>query len=274
MRIALRTSSSSLLSSAAAFVSLLVLCANAALAQPRGTQRSASTAQAPVTEENPYSTQAETNPYSDPSATEVNPYAADAPPGSVDAAPDLAADGGRPPREKSHSVGLGFHTTTFATQAGNGYSMSGPSVVYEYSVGRTWAFMLRGEAYFPMTVRMAGNGADERASVLDNYSRRHFGFDGSFMVAYRASLGERFVLTGAGGLHFQSFRLVAADFNPIEAITGGFALLGRADYRVASHFRIGLEFAMGIDPIDFVHHANRATITVPMTVSVVASLPF
>lgn len=257
-------------------------CADA-MAQPRssGRHRAPTLEASPVapavvpTEANPYATSAEDNPYTAESP-EQNPYAASAsaPDAVEEDAPASTASTTTPAspepanlRVKFHALGLGFHSTAFATQSGYGFTLMGPSVVYDYFVGRTWGFAMRAEAYFPMSGRMAGNGESFRANLIDAYSDRRYGFDGSFMVAYRRAVTPSLVLVGAAGLHVQSFRLVDATYNPIEAITGGIALMGRAEYRLLPWLSIGGEVAIGIDPLDFVQHRNRATVTVPITPS-------
>jgi hypothetical protein len=267
-----------------AFVGTAVItaCAVPVFAQPRATARETPPPVPTVTtangtevhvESNPYGAVAEPNPYTaEPAPTEPpapeNPYSQPDPD-----SPEAEADGARE-RVKFHSVGIGFHATTFSTERGEGYTLLGPSVVYDYFVGRRFGFALRGEAYFPMSGRMAGNGEDFRTNLMDAYGARRFGFDGMFMVAYRAEVGSSLVMTAAAGLHVQSFRLTDQRFNPIEAITGGFGLLGRVEYRLGSLLSIGGELAIGLDPIDFVAHSNPATFTVPITPSFFVGLTY
>jgi hypothetical protein len=176
------------------------------------------------------------------------------------------------PRVKLHAIGLGFHTTMFASDDRHGYTLMGPSVVYQYFIGRRWGFALRGEAYFPLSARYAGAESDFRAGLREPYGEGRFGLDGMVLVARRMPLTSALVLIVGGGLHVQSFKLSGTQYAPLEGITGGFGGLARLDWRVHRIVSIGGEVAVGLDPIDFVRHQNRAVLTLPISVAISLAL--
>lgn len=172
------------------------------------------------------------------------------------------------PRVKLHAVGVGFHTTMLASDDRHGYTLMGPSVVYQYFIGRRWGFGLRGEAYFPLSARYAGSGdGDFRTGLRGPYDRSRLGFDGMLLFARRLPLTPSLVLILGGGLHVQSFKLSGEQYAPIEGITGGFGGLARLDFRLHRVLSIGAEVAAALDPIDFVRHQNRAVLTAPISVA-------
>jgi hypothetical protein len=178
------------------------------------------------------------------------------------------------PRVKLHAIGFAFHSTMFAAENRYGYTLMGPSLAYTYFVGRRWGFALRGEMYFPLSARYAGPEADFRTGLRQAYASRRIGLDGMFLVARRFVLTPSLVLIVGGGLHVQSFKLSGVQYAPLEGITGGVGGLARLDWRVHRVVSIGGELAMGIDPIDFVRHQNRAVVTVPVSVALSLALSF
>lgn len=185
-----------------------------------------------------------------------------------------SSDEGRPGRVKFHALGASFHSTSFATQAEYGYSLLGPSVNYTYYVGRTWGFLIHGGIYFPLSGRMAGGETDVRRSLVDPYDVRRIGLNGSLMAATRREFGERFSMIAGAGIHIQSFKLVGTQYIALDGITGGIGLYGRLDYRVSDLVSIGLDVSAGIDPLDLIRHANRATITAAISSGFSVGLTF
>lgn len=178
------------------------------------------------------------------------------------------------PRVKLHAVGFAFHATTFAAQNHYGYTLMGPSVTYTYFVGRRWGFALRGEMYFPLSSRYAGPEADFRTALREPYASRRLGLDGLLLVARRLPLTPTLTLLVGGGVHVQSFKLNGTQYAPLEGITGGVGGLARLSWHATRLLVVGGELAVGVDPIDFVRHANRAVITVPFSLSLSVGLTY
>jgi len=171
------------------------------------------------------------------------------------------------PRIKFQAVGAGFHTTMFATAENYGYTLMGPSLTYQYYIGKRWGFSIRGEVYFPMSGRYAGPTGDLRTGLRNSYNAQHFGLDGQIGVARRLELSSSAALMLGMGVHVQSFKLSGDQYTPIEGITGGLGGFARLDWRVHRVVSLGADFAVGMDPIDFIRHQNRAVITVPVSLS-------
>jgi hypothetical protein len=180
----------------------------------------------------------------------------------------------RPERVKVHDVGLGYHAVMFRTESSDRYALHGPSVVYNYYVGRRWGFVLRGAAYFPLTGRMNGPNGDFRGSLRELYATRHYGFDGIFGVGRRMVINDKLTITASVGVHFQSFTVGGASVSPVEAITMGVAGTGRLEYALTRILHLGVEFEAGLDPIDLIKHDNRAVLTIPLSGAVSLGVDF
>lgn len=167
-------------------------------------------------------------------------------------------------RVKVHDVGLGYHAVMFRTESSDRYALHGPTVVYNYYVGKRWGFVLRGAVHFPLTGRMNGPNGDFRGSLRELYATRHYGFDGIFGVGRRMVISDKLTITASVGVHFQSFTVGGASVSPVEAITMGIAGTGRLEYALTRVLHLGFEFEAGLDPIDLIKHDNRAVLTIPL----------
>src|SRR6185436_3697509 len=122
----------------------------------------------------------------------------------------------RAPRVSSHGLGLGYQALFMRTESSDSYTLHGPSVVYDYFIGRRWGFMLRTSAFFPLVGHMSGPSGEFSGSLLDVYDEHHYGVDGLFMVAQRRPLSSDLVLTVAAGAHVQWFSLAGHEYSPVE----------------------------------------------------------
>ncbi len=183
------------------------------------------------------------------------------------ATPMRAAADEETPRDHTYSLGLGYYGMRLTTNQGLDMGMHGPAISGHYFVGRRMGFMLRGAMSFPISGRQTLNGESEGYNLRAMYESFRLNFDGLFMFGYRARPTENLDLVLGVGIHFQTFRMVSARYNPIEGILGGFGGLVRLERRFGSRFFYGGEFAFGVDPLDFVKHQNRITLSVPMTAS-------
>lgn len=193
-----------------------------------------------------------------------DPAAQDASATTEAEATEEADTDGRPERVKVHDIGLGYHAVLFRTESTDRYALHGPSVVYNYFVGRRWGFVLRGAAHFPLTGRMNGPSGEFRGSLRQTYAARHYGFDTIFGFGRRMQVNDRLTMTVSTGVHLQSFTMSGDNVSPVEAITMGLAGTARLEYRLKGILHFGAEFLLALDPIDLIKHQNRAVLTIPM----------
>jgi hypothetical protein len=173
-------------------------------------------------------------------------------------------DSPRRERAKIQAVGLGYRAILFRTQANERFAVHGPSVVYDYFVGRRWGFAIHGEASFPLTGRYAGPD-NFRGSIREIYESRHYSFDLAFMAAYRLDFSDKLAFFGAAGLHAQTLVLDSASKLPVQLISMGFALTGRIQWNFHPHVFLSTNFMVGFDPFDMIDHQNEATIAIPLS---------
>ncbi len=169
------------------------------------------------------------------------------------------------PRVHQHGFGFGYHTVLFRAESSDSYAIHGPSLVYDYFIGRRWGFMLRGAAYFPVFGSMSGPSGDYSGPLLDLYNQRHFGFDGLFMLARRLPLDDALILTVGGGAHMQSFALAGSEYSPVEDVSLGVGGLGKLDYALNDWLSASVQLAVGLDLIDLVDHLNPVQLVVPLS---------
>ncbi len=189
-------------------------------------------------------------------------------PASEPAAAEPESDDGRLPRLKSHSVGLGYHSVFFATDSGKRFLVHGPSVVYDYFVGRRIGFALHGEAFFTAFGHEAGSQNQFNGPLFGLYPDRHSGFDVTFMVAYRRALSEALTLFVGGGAHARTHTANGAEYRINELITAGVG--GNARFQYAFHplLTLNADLFVALDPFDMIDHDDPAVITVPFSGSV------
>lgn len=214
----------------------------------------------------------------DPVATSVAATAtadASAPPTMADDAPVApATDASETPRIRQHDIGIGYRSIFVASSNGTRYLIHGPTVAYNYFVGRRWGFMLHAEASFPIAGHMGGSAGQFSGGFTDLYDQRRYSFDGTFMAARRFVITDRLILTAGVGLHVQSFLLKSVAYLPVEAITGGVGGLARIEWLANEHLSVGGTFATALDPVDFVRHVNRAALTMPLSAVVTLGLRY
>jgi hypothetical protein len=187
----------------------------------------------------------------------------EAPP--VEEAPPAEEASSRPERMKIQAVGIGYHAVLFRTENGDRYALHGPSVAYDYFVGRRWGFAIHGEAYFPLFGRYTGESPDFRGGLRNKYDARHYGTDLSFMAAYRADLTEKLFLFAAVGYHVQTFTVTSGEYLPVQAITMGFGASARLQWNFHPHLFLGANFLVAFDPFDMIKHQNPSTLVVPLS---------
>lgn len=224
-------------------------------------------------QEDPAATSADDQVAAEPAAYEQapsDPLIADENPPEEEAAPADA----RPERVKVHDVGLGYHAIMFRTETSDRYALHGPTVVYNYFVGRRWGFVLRGATYFPLTGRMNGPNGDFRGSLRALYSTRHYGFDLIFGAGRRFPVNDKLTFTTSVGLHLQSFSVNGESVSPVEAITMGVAGTARLEYRLTGILHFGAEFLCGFDPFDMIKHKNRSVLAIPLAGTLSLGLDF
>lgn len=178
-----------------------------------------------------------------------------------------SADEEETPRDHTYSLAVGYYGMRLTTTEGLDMGMHGPAISAHYFVGRRMGFMLRGAMEFPIGGRQTLNGDTESFNLRAMYESFRLNFDGLFMFGYRARPTPNLDLVLGIGIHFQTFRLVSARYNPIEGILGGFGGVVRLERRFGTRFFYGGELAFGVDPLDFVKHQNRITLSVPMAAS-------
>jgi hypothetical protein len=186
-------------------------------------------------------------------------FAAAGPGGSI-----AAADEGR---VHQHAVGFGYHTVFMRTESTDSYAISGPSLVYDYFIGRRWGFALRTAIFFPVLGSMSGPSGDFSGSLLDSYDQRHIGYDALAMAARRLSLGPQLTLVAGFGLHLQGFALNGAAYSPVEDDSLGVGGLGKLDYALNEWLSASGQLALGLDFFDLVDHQNPSQVVVPVSIS-------
>lgn len=183
-----------------------------------------------------------------------------------------ATESSRTPRDHASWIGVGMHGTRMITTNGTSSGMAGPAITGGYFIGRRLGFLMRGEMSFPVTGQQTIEGISDRYSLVPMYEAFRLNFDAMFMLGYRTRPRPNLDLVLGVGVHVQTVRLVSVAYNPIEAITGGFGLLARVERRFGTRFYYGGEFALGVDPLDFVKHVNRIVISTPMTASFILGI--
>lgn len=173
-----------------------------------------------------------------------------------------------------HSLGVGYHNAFVARADGGRYGFSGPTIAYDYFVGKRWGFMLHGEAWFPLYAHQSvGNGRIE-SHLLSDYPARHYGFDGLVMAARRFEFEGPWVLTTAVGAHAQAFVLRSVVYTPVELISLGIGGLLRVDWLANRHLSIHAQATTAFDPYDAIQHAQRIRVTIPAGGSVGCTFRF
>jgi hypothetical protein len=146
---------------------------------------------------------------------------------------------------------------------------AGPNIVFDYNIGRTWGFAMRGAFMFPVTGRQnLADGNGDGQAIASMYDAQRIAFDVSFMVSRRLHLNADLDLVVAAGIHVQTLRLVSTVYNPIELITGGFGGVARIERKIDERFFYGGELSFAFDPLDFIQHDNRAVYVAPVSLSV------
>ncbi len=190
-----------------------------------------------------------------------DPQAAEA----TGAEPAAEEDSPRLERIKVQGFGAGYHAVLFRTEAGERFALHGPSVTYDYFVGRRWGFAIHGEAFFPFFGRYSGEAPDFRGQIREKYDARHYGLDLSFMAAFRANLSDELVFFGAAGVHTQTVVVDSASYLPVQLISLGLALTGRLQWNFHPRLFLSANFMAAFDPFDMIHHQNKATIAFPLS---------
>lgn len=171
----------------------------------------------------------------------------------------------REPRVHTYSAGVGYEITRFRLEDGARMGASGPQVNFNYSVGRRWGFALRGGFTFPLHGSQALSGQSGYGlNTASMYDSQRISFDTSFLVIRRLHLNPHLDLVVGGGINIHTLRLVSSVYNPIELISGGFAGLARLERMLDDRFFYGGELTMSFDPLDFIHHNNRAVFVAPI----------
>lgn len=168
---------------------------------------------------------------------------------------------------RTHGLGLGYHAVFFRTESSDQYAVHGPSVAYDYFVGRRWGFMLRLAAFFPVLGSMHGPSGDFDQSLLGVYDHRRLGIDALFMTAHRRALLGRTTVTAAFGPHIQWFSLAGTAHSPVEEISLGMGGLGKVDYALSHWLSSSAEVATALDVWDLIDHRNPASYVVPLSCS-------
>jgi len=209
---------------------------------------------------------AEGAPDADPGIDDSTVVEAAPEPAAADAAPEpeveeAAPQGKRASRLHNHATALGWHAVIFRTEDGDRYVLNGPSISYDYFVGRThWGFAVHGATYLPLYGRFDGPN-NYQGALRKLYGDRHYGFDLLLQVAYHQQLNEELDLFFGGGFHVQSFSIDGEDYLPVEAITCGLGGSVRLQWNFHPHMHVGTTLTLGMDPIDLVRHYNRAVLT-------------
>jgi hypothetical protein len=170
-------------------------------------------------------------------------------------------------RVHQHGLGFGFHTVFMRTESSDRYTLNGPSLVYDYFIGRRWGFALRAAIFFPVLGSMSGPSGDFSGSLIDAYDQRHIGYDALAMWARRLPLTSNLVLVAGGGLHLQGFALNGAAYSPVEDDSIGIGGLGKLDYALNEWLSASGQLALGLDFFDLVSHDNPSQVIVPVSIS-------
>jgi hypothetical protein len=153
------------------------------------------------------------------------------------------------------------------TESADNYVLNGPSLVYDYFIGRRWGFALRAAVFFPVLGSMSGPSGEFSGSLVDSYDQRHIGYDALAMVARRLPLGSKLTLVAGGGLHLQGFALNGAAYSPVEEDSLGIGGLGKLDYALNEWLSASGQVALGLDFLDIVNHANTSQVVIPVSIS-------
>lgn len=182
-------------------------------------------------------------------------------------APGAAAQE-REPRLHTYAAGAGFTVMRYRLEDGTAMGASGPALTFDYSVGRRWSFTMRGAFMFPMhgSQRLSGESS-EGVNLVSMYDSTRTSFDLMFMVGRRLHLNPQLDLVVAGGIDVQLFRVLGVQYNPVELISGGFGGLARVERKFGRRFLYGGEVTASFDPLDFIHHDNRAVFVAPVSFS-------
>jgi hypothetical protein len=168
-------------------------------------------------------------------------------------------------RVREHSLGFGYHTVIMHTDVGDTYVLHGPSLVYDYFIGRRWGFALRTALFFPVLGTMSGPSGDFSGSLVDAYDQRHIGYDALAMAARRLPLTPGVVLTAGFGLHIQGFALNGAAYSPVEEDSIGVGGVGKVDWLLNEWLSCSAQLAIGVDFLDIVSHDNPARLVLPLS---------
>jgi hypothetical protein len=166
---------------------------------------------------------------------------------------------------RQHGLGLGYQGITFGTEAGDQYTLHGPSVMYDYFRGRRWGFMTRLAAAYLVGGRMSGPSGEFSGGLGDLYDQRRCSADLLLMVGRRKPLAHGLVLIGAAGPHLQGFSLTGTRYSPVEDISVGLGGLGKLDYPLNPWLSLSAQIAIGLDPFDLVDHQNPAGWVIPFS---------
>lgn len=182
--------------------------------------------------------------------------------------------GRRGSRLHFHSFGIGYNNAFVARSGGGRYGFSGPSLAYDYFVGKRWGFMLHGAAWFPLFGhQVVGNGRIT-SNLLSDYPARHYGFDGLLMAARRFEFGEKLVVTVGVGAHAQAFVLRSVVYTPTELISLGVGGLGRIEWLASRRLSLHAQAHAAFDPYDAIRHATRVVVTIPAGGSIGCTVRF
>ena len=166
----------------------------------------------------------------------------------------------------SHSLGGGHRSLHFRTEDGGRYLFTGPTLTYDYWVGRRFGFMIHAEVFLPQRGRQRGGGNEYGGALRDQHNQK-WGFDGGFFFGTRRNLAEDIDLFVGAGIHLQSLRVNGPAVLPVEIIMLGVAGLARLQYNFTENLHIGGTFELAVDPFDLIGHRNRAVLSVPFTIA-------
>jgi hypothetical protein len=173
----------------------------------------------------------------------------------------------RQPLLRSHGLGLGYHAVFFQTEVSDRYALHGPSVAYDYFVGRRWGFMLRLAGFVPLLGSMHGPSGDIDGALPDMYEQHLVGLDSMAMVAQRKEHSSGLALTAAFGAHLQWTWLASTEYSNIEVLSLGVGGLGKVDYAINGWLSSSAQLAWGLDFLDLIDHKNPALLVVPLSCS-------
>ena len=169
---------------------------------------------------------------------------------------------------RQHELGLGYEAITFGTDAGDRYTLHGPSLMYDYFRGRRWGVMMRLSGTLLVAGRMSGPSGRFRGGLGDVYDLRQYAGDFMLMVGRRARLSPRVTAVAAGGIHVNGFTLTSTLYSPVENISIGLGAVGKLDYPLNHWLALSGQLAFGLQPFDLVDHRNPAGLVVPIAMTV------